>query len=150
MSARSFHFLTALQVQRLMGLKVGPLQLTQPTNLESAVYSPLQHKHYGQDNIFQLAGILGEKIILNHAFQDGNKRAALVAVDMFLKMNGYELQKKVFSKDAVDQQLKSAHIAVATTEWNSEHLASLYQKVAKPLNRVTSEIQEYINDSTTG
>jgi death-on-curing family protein len=44
-------------------------------------------KHYsGQSNLFQLAANLSEKIMKNHAFQDGNKRAALVAADMFLKI----------------------------------------------------------------
>jgi hypothetical protein len=32
--------------------------------LESAVSFPQNHKHYGETNIFKLAGILAEKIIL--------------------------------------------------------------------------------------
>jgi death-on-curing family protein len=57
--------------------------------LDSTVASPMNVKHYsGQSNLFQLAANLSEKIMKNHAFQDGNKRAALVAADMFLKING--------------------------------------------------------------
>jgi death-on-curing family protein len=62
---------------------------TQPGLLDSTVASPMNVKHYsGQSNLFQLAANFSEKIMKNHAFQDGNKRAALVAADMFLKING--------------------------------------------------------------
>lgn len=49
-------------------------------------------KHYAkEDDVFQLAANLAEKIMKDHAFQDGNKRTALLAADMFLKINGYYL-----------------------------------------------------------
>ncbi|KID59689.1 DOC family protein, partial [Metarhizium hybridum] len=66
--------------------------------LESAIDSPMNHKNYGQTDLFQLAGILAEKVILNHPYQDGNKRTALFAADMFLKINGYQLQKRPMEK----------------------------------------------------
>lgn len=47
--------------------------------LESAVTSPVNHEHYGQTDLFQLAGILAERVALNAAFRDGNKRTALCA-----------------------------------------------------------------------
>ena len=40
--------------------------------------------------IFRNGGRLGYHI-QNHAFIDGNKRLALVAIDTFLQMNGWEL-----------------------------------------------------------
>lgn len=57
--------------------------------LESAINSPMNHKYYGQTDLFQLAGVLAEKIIFDHLYQDGNKRTALYVADMFLKMNRY-------------------------------------------------------------
>ena len=66
---------------------------TQLPLLESAVSSPQNKYYYGQDDVFQLTGILAERIILNHAYQGANKRAALLAADMFLKIKGFQLQK---------------------------------------------------------
>ncbi|KAG8424036.1 hypothetical protein J3458_000872 [Metarhizium acridum] len=84
--------------------------------LESAIDSPMNHKHYGQNDLFQLAGILAEKVILNHPYQDGNKRTALFAADMFLKMNGYQLHKKPMGKNATElnEGLANAHVLVAS------------------------------------
>lgn len=132
---------------RLYETNVQRASPTQLPMLESAVYSPQNHKHYGQNDLFQLAGILAQKIILNHAYQDGNKRAALVAADMFLKINGYQLQKSPFGKDDVDEELKRAHVAVATNEWSAENLAECYRGIAKPLNGATSEIERYLSQS---
>jgi death-on-curing family protein len=68
--------------------------------LESAIHSPIDMEHYTkEEDVFQLAANLAEKIMRNHAFQDGNKRTALVAADMFLKINGYYLQKVPFAED---------------------------------------------------
>ena len=87
-----FRFLTAAQVKRLHGTLIGTTQPTQPALLESAVQSPLNIKYYNnQQDLFQLAAALSEKIMKNHAYQDGNKRTALVAADMFLKINGWKL-----------------------------------------------------------
>lgn len=147
MSARYLRFLTTAQVMRLYETNITRARPSQPTYLESAVFSPQQHKHYGQDNLFQLAGLLAEKIILNHPYQDGNKRIALLAADMFLKMNGYQLQKTLFTRDELDQQLQNAHVAVATSQWDAESLASFYQSVATPIPRVTSEIRQYMDES---
>ena len=132
---------------RLYITKIHRFTPTQQTHLESAVFSPLQRKNYGQRNIFQLAGILAEKIILDHAYQDGNKKAALVAVDMFLKMNRYKLQRRLFSQDSIDKQIQRAHVAVAIGHWNSKDLAALYERIATPLGRITREIQSFINES---
>ncbi|KAF4120005.1 death on curing protein [Geosmithia morbida] len=61
-----------------------------------------------------LAGILGEKTILNHAFQDGNKRTAIVSTDMFLKINGFKLQDAPSEEDEFDNGLTKAHISVVS------------------------------------
>lgn len=132
---------------RLYETHIAHARPTQPTYLESAVYSPRQHNRYGQNDVFQLAGVLAEKIILNGAYQDGNKRVALLAADMFSKINGYQLNKKPFAGDQLDQQLQLAHVAVATNEWNAEKLAQLYVSVATQVPRVTTEIQEYMSNS---
>ncbi|KAM4056027.1 fic/DOC family protein [Hirsutella rhossiliensis] len=113
--------------------------------LESAISSPMNHKHYGQTDIFQLAGVLAQKVILNHPYQDGNKRTALFAADMFLKINGYQLQKEPMAEEdtELNNGLADAHVLVATSEWTAEHLGNYYASIAKPLEDETEEIREY-------
>lgn len=115
--------------------------------LDSAAQSPLNTKYYtNQDNVFHLAAILSEKIMKNHAYQDGNKRTALLAANMFLKINGYLLQEVPFeTEDAdgrVNQSIANAHVAVCTNAWTVEQLAQLYQSVARELAVLTADIME--------
>lgn len=113
---------------------------TQLSLLESAVYSPPNHNYYGQNGLFQLAGILAERIILNHAYQNGNKRIALLSADIFLKINGYhQVKKRPTGQDEVDEQLKNAHVAVAANTWTSEDLAECYRSIARPLGEGSYE-----------
>ncbi|OJJ42426.1 hypothetical protein ASPZODRAFT_137334 [Penicilliopsis zonata CBS 506.65] len=93
MATQTIRFLTVSQIQRLHARFVIPNAVpAQPSLLESVVYLPMNMKHYAkEDDVFQLAANLAEKIMKNHAFQDGNKRTALLAADMFLKINGYYL-----------------------------------------------------------
>ena len=56
--------------------------------LESALYRP-QTGYY--DGLAEMAAALFQSILLNHAFLDGNKRAAFFATDIFLRLNGWKL-----------------------------------------------------------
>lgn len=72
-------------------------------------------KYYrNQGDVFQLAANLSKKIIKNHAYQDGNKQTALLAADIFLKINRYRLQKVLFADDLINKGLANAHITVIT------------------------------------
>lgn len=94
MATRTLRFLTLSQVQRLHARLVTANGVpTQLDMLDSAVHSPTNLMHYAkQEDVFQLAANLAEKVMKNHAFQDGNKRTGLVAAGMFLRVNGYDLQ----------------------------------------------------------
>jgi death-on-curing protein len=46
---------------------------------------------YLHQDIFEMAATYGFHLCKNHAFVDGNKRIALVAIDTFLQLNGWEL-----------------------------------------------------------
>lgn len=59
---------------------------------ESALARPQQLAHYGQPDVADLAAAYGCGIARNHPFIDGNKRTAFVAVELFLLLNGHELQ----------------------------------------------------------
>ena len=59
-----------------------------PELLDSAVFVP-QQPYYS--NFWQRAAALLRSLVKNHAFFDGNKRTALIALEVFLDLNGYTL-----------------------------------------------------------
>ena len=59
--------------------------------LESALARPLNLALYGEPDVAGLAASYGLGLAKNHAFVDGNKRAAFLAVGLFLGLNGYRL-----------------------------------------------------------
>ncbi|CAK7270061.1 hypothetical protein SEPCBS119000_003896 [Sporothrix epigloea] len=140
---RIVRFLTTAQVTRFYETNIMQASPSQLPMLESAVASPQNHYRYGQNDIFQLAGTLAERIILNHPYQDGNKRTALLAADMFLKINGLQLQEKSVEKDDANEVLKQAQVAVADIQWSAENLAECYRAVARPLAEATAETDQY-------
>lgn len=60
--------------------------------LDSALARPLNLAAYGAPDLADLAAIYGVGLAKNHPFLDGNKRAAFLAVGLFLYINGYRLQ----------------------------------------------------------
>ena len=65
-------------------------------------------------NISRLAGAYAYGIATNHPFNDGNKRAAFLAIGMFLAINGYLL--KVEPINAVNTMLALAAGDLAESE----------------------------------
>ncbi len=59
--------------------------------LESALARPHQLLAYGEPDVAALAAAYGFGLIRNHAFADGNKRAAFLATGLFLGLNGHRL-----------------------------------------------------------
>jgi death-on-curing protein len=59
--------------------------------LESALARPLNLAAYGEPDVAELAAAYGVGLAKNHPFVDGNKRAAFLAVGMFLALNGKRL-----------------------------------------------------------
>jgi death-on-curing protein len=47
------------------------------------------------------AGALGFSLIQNHAFVDGNKRMGHATIEVFLMLNGYEIEADVDEQEAV-------------------------------------------------
>jgi death on curing protein len=63
--------------------------------LESALARPLNLAAYGAPDVHQLAAAYGVGLAKNHPFVDGNKRAAFLAVGVFLSLNGWRLTATV-------------------------------------------------------
>lgn len=61
-----------------------------PGALEAALFRP-QTGYY--DDVVAEAAALMESLAINHPFVDGNKRIAFAAADVFLRMNGWRLQR---------------------------------------------------------
>jgi death-on-curing protein len=59
--------------------------------LEAALARPRHLAAYGTPDLADLAAGYGVGLARNHPFVDGNKRAAFLAVGMFLRLNGYRL-----------------------------------------------------------
>jgi death-on-curing protein len=59
--------------------------------LESALARPLNLAAYRSPEVHELAASYGVGLAKNHPFVDGNKRAAFLAVGMFLSLNGWRL-----------------------------------------------------------
>ena len=59
--------------------------------LDSALARPLNLLAYGEPDAADLAAAYGLGLAKNHAFVDGNKRAAFLAVGLFLALNGFRL-----------------------------------------------------------
>ena len=61
-----------------------------PGALEAALFRP-QTGYY--DDIVAEAAALLESLAINHPFVDGNKRIAFAAADVFLRINGWRVQR---------------------------------------------------------
>ena len=61
-----------------------------PGALEAALFRP--QTGYYNDIVAEAAALL-ESLAINHPFEDGNKRIAFAAADVFLRINGWRLQR---------------------------------------------------------
>jgi death-on-curing protein len=76
--------------------------------LESSLYR-CQSGYY--QSLSEQAASLMQSLCMNHCFMDGNKRVALLATVVFLKMNGYNL--KCTNKDVVQFIIKDIIVGKA-------------------------------------
>jgi death on curing protein len=59
--------------------------------LESALARPKNLAVYEKPDVAELAACYAVGLAKNHPFADGNKRAAFLALGLFLRLNGYRL-----------------------------------------------------------
>ncbi len=102
--------------------------------LESAIAQPRQ-SFDGADlhpSIIDKAAALGFSLISNHPFVDGNKRVGHAALEVFLMLNGYELNASVDEQERVI-------LAVAAGRLTREEFA---RWVADHVIEATSDVLE--------
>jgi death-on-curing protein len=93
---------------------------------ESALAKPKDLLAYGDPDAAAPAAAYGFGLAKNHAFIDGNKRIALVAMESFLVLNGFAL-------NADDAQVVMVILSVASGAFSQEDLANWIRKKIQPL-----------------
>lgn len=93
--------------------------------LDSALARPLNLDAYGDPDFASLAASYGFGLTQNHPFVDGNKRAAFLAVGLFLLLNGY--RPRVSQAEAT-----AAMLAVAAGELEEAAFAEWLRRHAVP------------------
>lgn len=91
---------------------------------DSALARPLNLANYESPDVAALAASYAVALAKNHPFVDGNKRTAFVAMELFLWLNGQEL-------NAGDAECVLVMLAVAGGEWDEATLAAwLRERIA--------------------
>ena len=93
---------------------------------ESALARPKNLIAYGKPDAAALAAAYGFGLAKNHAFVDGNKRIALVALESFLLLNGFVLT-------ASDEQAVLIILSVASGTFDQDDLAKWIRTRLEPL-----------------
>src|SRR5690349_17661868 len=92
---------------------------------DSALARPQNLAAYGEPDAAALAASYAYGIAKNHAFVDGNKRTALIALEYFLALNGFELS-------ADDSQCVLVILSVASGAFREEELAGWIRRHLRP------------------
>jgi len=93
--------------------------------LESALAQPRQ-TFSGIElypSIVEKAAALGFSLIKNHPFIDGNKRIGHAAMEVFLVLNGYEIQATVDEQERIILDVAAGRVnRAAFTDWLITHV----------------------------
>ena len=93
--------------------------------LESALGRPQNLLAYGSPDLSDLAASYGYGLAKNHAFVDGNKRAAFLAVGLFLMVNGHRLVATQAEATMTMLALAAGHMdESAFAQWIRRHIQS--------------------------
>lgn len=93
--------------------------------LESALAQP--RMTFGGEDLYPTlvgkAAALGHSLIANHPFVDGNKRIGHAAIEVFLMLNGFEIQASVDEQEQVILQVAAGEMKRKEfTEWLRGHV----------------------------
>ena len=91
--------------------------------LDSALARPVNLALYEQPDVASLAASYGVGLAKNHAFVDGNKRAAFLAVGLFLAINGYRLRTNQADATLTVMDVAAGVMNEATfAQWIRDHI----------------------------
>lgn len=113
--------------RRVIGQSGGALGVLNLGALESALAQP-RMTFGGRElysSIVDKAAALGYSLIQNHPFLDGNKRTGHAAMEVFLLLNGFEIQSSVDEQERIVLQVASGEMdREAFTFWLRDHVAA--------------------------
>jgi death-on-curing protein len=120
----SIHEVLALH-ERIAAQSGGGVGLRDLALLESALAQPRQS--FGGSDLYsslvEKAGALGFSLIANHPFVDGNKRMGHAAMEIFLVLNGQEIEADVDEQERVVLAVAAGDMSrEQLTDWLREHL----------------------------
>ena len=106
--------------RRIMEQSGGTMGIRDLGALESALAQP--RMTFGGIELYptvaEKAASLGFSLINNHPFVDGNKRTGHAAMEVFLILNGYEIEAPVAKQERAILQVASGELSrEAFTEW---------------------------------
>ncbi|MEM9777873.1 MAG: type II toxin-antitoxin system death-on-curing family toxin [Chloroflexota bacterium] len=100
-------FLTFAQIleihKRVIAQAGGSIGVRDMAGLESAVAQP-KMTFDGQElypSLIEKAAALGFSIVLNHPFVDGNKRTGHASMEIFLVLNGFEIEASTDEQEEI-------------------------------------------------
>lgn len=112
---------------RIIEQSGGSAGISNMGGLESAIAQP-QMTFAGEElypTIVEKASALGFSLIKNHPFIDGNKRIGHAAMEVFLVLNGFEINAAVDEQEQVILQVASGKLGRDEfTEWLRSHIVS--------------------------
>lgn len=94
----------------------GPPGIRDRGLFESAMARPINLAAYGNPDAAALAAAYAFGLARNHAFVDGNKRIAAIAMEGFLALNGFDLEVS-------DREFVIAILSLASGVWSEDELA---------------------------
>jgi death-on-curing protein len=107
-------WLTATEVRDFhaeqLAIHGGPPGVRDESSLESALGRPRNKWHYETQDLARLAAAYAYGIARNHPFVDGDKRAAMMAMIIFLRLNGIPFKPKVAEAAAAILALAASEI----------------------------------------
>lgn len=125
-------FLTVFQIlelhQRLIETSGGTGGIRDFGALESALAQP-EMTFGGEDlypTLIDKAGALAYSVCMNHPFIDGNKRVAHAAMEIFLVLNGFEI-------DAPIDKQEKCFLDMASGKVTREELTNWLQHIVVPI-----------------
>ena len=96
--------------------------------LLSVLLRPENSYHYSdpKPDVAELAAAYGFWLAKNHSFNDANKRTALIAIRLFLKLNGYDLAASPEDKYRMIIRVAASDISEdELAQWIGKHLEEM-------------------------
>lgn len=91
--------------------------------LESALDRPRNKAAYGDTDLASLAAAYAFGLVRNHAFADGNKRAALLAIVTFLGLSGIDFRASEAEAAVIIRDLAAGEVKEeGLTRWIRDNL----------------------------